>query len=278
MQKAQVALWVIVALIVIIAGVLVYLLFPDIFLIGFSREKAQKIIFEQSENLRDTISYCVSETVKYCLKEIGTRGGYYYVDDLDYVDFAGKKYIVVFYDSNSGKCINKFPSLDRIIGKSLNECMEAEGWKRVDDCVKLDSFKKFFDIKILKERSLKVDTEEECNLVVNIDWPMKLSKVTLAGKVEQQIQQKEGIIIMCVKRVWEVANDIVNIEVNANCSFVEGWVKYADNYIANNRDLVYIDLRSQNYPNYTRTIFMLKSKPHLPKEEEFPLYFVILRK
>ncbi|MEM2707916.1 MAG: hypothetical protein QXQ30_02495 [Candidatus Pacearchaeota archaeon] len=268
MQKAQIAIWVIVALIIVVAGIVAYLLFPDIFRIGFSREKAQKIIFEQSENLRNTINYCASETVKYCLEEIGKRGGYYNVDDLSFVDFAGKKYIIVYKVNEN--FVNHLPSLDRIFNKSLQECMDAEGWKKFRDCVKLDNYKKFFDINELSSPKI-VAMPLAYDVFINISWPLLLSKTTLAGKVEQKIEQKEAILPLNVQAVWEVANDIVNMEVNGN-----QWFNYADKYVQSHPDLLkYVSIRVQNYPTYQQRIFMLQSIPFRPKEEVFPFYFVV---
>jgi len=270
-RKGQIALWVIVALIIIAAGVAAYLLFPDFFRVGFSKQKAQEIMFEQSENLRDSVAYCISEAVKYCLNEIGKRGGYYYVSDLWYVDFAGPKYVVVYRDEQ-GNYINKLPSLDRILGESLNNCMNEEGWARVDDCVNLDSFKKFFNVEELKDRIITV-TAGRCNVYINISWPMKLSKTTLAGKVEQKIEQKDVTLPLCLKEVWEVANDIVNMEVND-----KDWANNADEYIRQHSEtLKRIDIQVQHYPTYKQVIFMLKSIPYRIKEEPYPFYFVIVR-
>jgi len=268
-KKGQIAIWIIVALIIIVLGISAYLLFPDFFKIGFNKQKARQIMLEQSENLRDTIAYCAEETVKYCLDKIGKRGGYYYVDDLKKIDYAGNKTVIVYCDDKN--YTNKLPSLDYIFDKSLQQCMDAEGWGMFDNCVKLDNFKRFFSIKELDKKKLHVFAPTDCDVAINLSWPLLLSKTTLAGKVEQRIEQKEIVFPMCVKKVWDVANDIVILDIE------RGWYNHADEYIRNNAyKLQNIDIKTQvPTGNFRSTIFMLSSVPFRPKEKEFPFYFVI---
>ena len=271
-KRGQLAIWIIVALVIVVLGISAYLLFPDFFKIGFNKQKAKQILFEQSENLRDTIAYCSEEVVKYCLEIIGKRGGYYYVDDLKQFDFAGNKSTIVYcYD---GTFINKLPSLSIIFNKSLQDCMNKEGWEKFDNCVKLKNFEKFFSIKELNKRNLHVYALTDCEVYINLSWPMLLSKMTLVGKVEQKIDQKEVVFPMCVKKIWDISNDIINLEIE------KGWYNNADKYIQENSyKLKNVDLRTQvPAGNYMVTIFMLTSVPFRPKEKEFPFYFAISRK
>jgi hypothetical protein len=273
-KKGQIAIWVIVALVIVVLGIAAYLIFPDFFRIGFNKQKAKQIILEQSENLRDTIAYCTEETVKYCLDKIGRRGGYYNVDSLKKFDFAGDKYVVVYCDN--GQYINKLPSLNYIFDVSLQQCFENEGNNMIDNCVKLNNFKRFFSIKELERRKINVNAYSDCDVYVNISWPMLLSKTTLAGKVEQKIDQKEIVFPMCVKKLWDIASDIVTLEVEKGI-----WYNNADKYIQDHsyEKLRYVDIKTQ-VPSgeWQATIFMLKSIPFRPKEKEFSLYFVISRK
>mgnify|MGYP000007313310 CR=1 FL=1 len=271
-KKAAITLYVVIALVVVAAGLIVYFLAPDLFRVGFSKQKAQQILTTQSENLRDTVAECIGETVKSCLFEIGRKGGYYYVADLWFADFAGPKYFVVYADEN-GRLVNKLPSLHMIFTKSLNDCMMARGWDDVDDCIDFGKFERFFSFEKGKEREGRkiTVTAGDCNVYVSIDWPMTLSKFTLAGTTKKEINQKNVTLPICINEVWRVANDIVNMEIKG-----DEWVNAADTYILNHtQTLKIIDVQVQYYPTFKQPIFMLMTRPTRPGEEPFPFYFGI---
>jgi hypothetical protein len=272
-KKAAITLYVIIALVIVAAGLLVYFLAPDIFKVGFSKQKGEQILTTQSENLRDTVTKCVSDTVKSCLFEIGRKGGYYYVSDLWFADYAGPKYFVVYADEN-GRLVNKLPSLNMILTKSLNDCMGARGWDDIDTCINYDKFERHFSIEKGKgkeaKRSIAV-AAGDCNVYVGIDWPMSLSKFTLAGSVKKDINQKNATLPICLDEIWRVANDIVNMEIAGN-----EWVNAADKYILDHpQTLKLIDIQVQYYPTYKQPIFILVTRPTRPGEEAFPFYFGI---
>jgi len=267
-KRGAITLYVIIAIIIVIAGSLVYFFAPDLFRVGFSKQKAQQIMIEHSEDLKDSVVKCVGDTVNLCLNEIGRKGGYYFVSDLWFSDFAGPKYMVVYTDEQ-GKLVNKLPSVDNILSKSLNDCMNDKGWDMVDDCINFGAYQRFFSIE-QSTKSINVRAGD-CNVYVAIDWPMKLSKFTLAGTTQQDINQKNATLPICLDEIWRVANDIVNMEIEG-----KEWVNNADAYI---RDHPYtmkrIDMQVQYYPTYLQPIFMLQTRPYRQDEEPFPFYFGI---
>lgn len=267
-KRGAITLYVIIAIVILAAALIVYFLRPDIYRIGFSKQKAAQLLTTQSENLRDTVSNCITATVKSCLEEIGRKGGYYFVGDLWFTDFAGPKYIIVYTDEN-GRFVNKLPSLHIMLTKSLNDCMDARGWSEVDTCIDFGKFKKYFSIE-QEERKLSVSAWN-CEVNVGIDWPMKLTKFTLAGSVQQDINQKNATLPICLDEIWRIANDIVNMEIEG-----KEWVNYADKYIIDHpQSLKYIDIRVQYYPTYKQPIFMLQTVPFRKDETPFPFFFVI---
>ncbi len=267
-KKAAITIYVVVALVVIASGILVYYFQPDLFRIGFSKQKAQEILIERAENLRDAVVKCIGDTVKLCLNEIGRKGGYYYVGDLWFSNFSGPKYMVVYTDEQ-GNLVNKLPTVDTILKKSLNDCMDDKGWDQVDKCINFGAYRRFFSVE-QGAKNITV-TAGDCNVYVSIDWPMKLSKLTLAGTVEQSINQKNATLPICLEEIWRVANDIVNMEIEG-----KEWVNNADIYIRNHpQTLKKIDIRVQYYPTYLQPIFMLQTIPFRLGEEPFPFHFGI---
>ncbi|MEM2822407.1 MAG: hypothetical protein QXE64_02345 [Candidatus Pacearchaeota archaeon] len=268
-KKAAITLYVIIALIVVAAGLLTYFFMPDIFRVGFSKQKAQQILTEQSEALRDAVLKCVSSTVKLCLNEIGMKGGYYYVGDLWYSNYAGPKYIVVYTDE-VGKFVNKLPSVNAILSKSLVDCLDDKGYDQINDCINFDGYRRFFSVDRAPTPKLSVSAGD-CNVYIAIDWPMTLSKFTLAGTTKKEINQKNATLPICLREIWELANDIINMEIQG-----KEWVNNADAYIiAHPFTMKRIDMRMQYYPTFKQPLFMLKTIPFRPDEEPFPFYFGI---
>lgn len=268
-KRGAITLYVIIAIIIVVAGLLLWLLAPDLLRIGFSKQKGQQILASQSENLRDNIVRCVEDAVKSCLNEIGMKGGYYYVGDLWYSDFAGPKYIVVYTDE-VGKFVNKLPSVNAILSKSLVDCMDDKGYDQINDCVNFDGYRRFFSVDRAPTPTLSVSAGD-CNVYIAIDWPMTLSKFTLAGTIKKEINQKNATLPICLREIWELANDIINMEIQG-----KEWVNSADAYIiAHPFTMKRIDIQVQYYPTFKQPLFLLKTIPFRPDEEPFPFYFGI---
>ena len=272
-KRGQLTPWIIVAVVIIVAAVVAYAIRPDLFRVGFSKQKASQILETQSANLQDSVAKCVEDAAKYCFVEMGKHAGYYHYDFLPSIDYTGTKVVVMYKDVSANR-INKLPSLQQILGQEFNDCMTNEGWDKVDKCVNFNAYRRYFSITELAPRQVTATSDEENDLIrIDVSWPMKLSKRTITGSVVKTINQKEVLLLIPLGKVWKVANDIVNYEVNQ-----QNFIDVVDSYIRSHDLLMkQIDMKIQNYPTYMQTIYMITSIPYRQGEDPYGFYLAVDR-
>ncbi len=272
--KAQIAVWVIVAAVIVVAGLITYAVKPDLFRVGFSKQKASQILETQASNLQDAIAYCVEQAAKYCFDKLGKHAGYYNYDFLSTIHYADSDKVVVMYKDAKANRINKLPSLEQILNREFQACMDAEGWEMIDTCVDFRKYQRYFSIAELKPRSITASSDYANDaIIINVDWPLQLTKFTFAGRVSKQINQKQVVLLLPLEKVWRVANDIVNFEVQQ-----KNFIEHIESYLQNNQvALRQITFKIQNYPTYMQTIYMIETIPYRYGEEKFSFHFAVDR-
>ena len=272
-KRGQVTAWIIVAIVIVAAAVVAYALRPDLFRVGFSKQKASQILETQSANLQDSIAKCVGDAAKYCFTELGKHAGYYHYGFLPSIDYAGTKVVVMYKDVSANR-INKLPSLQQILGQEFNDCMTTEGWDKVDKCVNFDAYKRYFSITELAPRQVTATADNENDIIrINVSWPMKLSKRTLIGSVAKTINQREVSLLIPLGKIWKVANDIVNYEMQQ-----QDFIDVIEQYIGSHEfTMKNIRISSQNYPTYKQTIYLINTVPYRIGEEVYNFNFAVDR-
>ncbi|MCX8194029.1 MAG: hypothetical protein N3G19_01565 [Candidatus Pacearchaeota archaeon] len=270
-KKAQVTLFIIIAIVVVAVAALILVLWPRISGLFMTQQQAQNYLAIQSIELRKSIADCIRVSSEFAFYRMGLNGGYYDTTGLDFLYFAGNGYAVVMYKDAAKHRINKLPSLTQIENE-YQLFLKEEGNEAIDSCINLDAFRRNMNIEA-GERKINAVIHAD-SIVLNVDWPMKLSKPTLQGTAEVKINQREVMLLMPLGNLWQTANKIVDCETRIDCKY-EGieWDKDTWN---NPFRLQYItkDARSLNQ---NQIIFILESLPYRPGELAFKFNFAIDR-
>jgi len=267
-KKGQVTLYVVIAILIVSAVVLLLILKPGILKPGMSEEEARKFLSSQIEPLRDFTAECVEKTTLNYFERIGVHAGYYKYNGLNVIDFAGDK-VVVAYKDPGGKFVNALPSLSLICNKGFNVYMEKEGYAMLDACTDhFVSFKKVMDI---EEGAREITAEcREDDVVINVEWSITASK---AG-VSLDVKPKDVNLLIPLSKVLSVANDVVNEEVRGNHFEFDTLSGYI---IKNGEKLSRINMNMQHYPGDEQMIYYLTTEPYRKGEKEYNFYFAVNR-
>jgi len=268
-KRGQLSIFIVIAIIIIAVALIAVFLWPSLKGKFMSDEKASQIIASQVEPLRDAVYDCIAQTSSNIFTKIGIQGGYYDWSTLSAIGYSGSKVVVVYKVNN--QYVNQLLSLEGIQDE-FNRALEKEGNAEIDACLNnFNSFKKVMNVEPQQRKIHAVIMPEEISIVV--DWPIKISKQAAKSTIVQEINQKDVRLIIPLGRLWTVANDIVNYEVNGN-NFIDQMEVYirAHPYL-----LKYSRFSPVNYPTSQQTIYMLNSVPYRENEAEFDFYFAINR-
>ncbi|MEM2933110.1 MAG: hypothetical protein QXK80_02085 [Candidatus Pacearchaeota archaeon] len=270
-NKAQVTLFIIIAIVVVAVAALIFLLWPRISGIFMTQQQAQVFLATQAQELRNTVADCVKTVSEYAFYKMGLNGGYYDTTGFNSLYFAGNSYVVVMFKDAQKQRINKLPSLTQIENE-YQLFLATEGNEAIDSCVNLNRFKRNMDIEV-GERKIDAMIYPD-SIILNVNWPMKLSKATAQGTAEQEINQKQVMLLIPLGNLWQTANTIIDCETRVDCKY-EGieWDKDTWN---NPLRLQYItkDARSLNKD---QIVFILESIPYRPDELPYKFNFAIDR-
>ena len=271
-SRGQVTLFIIIAILVVAVAALAVVFWPQISSLLMSKQDAQAYLDTQAEPLRDAVTDCITSNSLDGFAIIGYQAGYYDTTGLNFLTFAGNSYTVVMFKDAAKQRINKLPSLSQIESQ-YSLFLEEEGNDAIDDCLNdFTSFKRNMNVEPGERKinaSIYYDT-----IILNVDWPITISKSTAGGTATKQIQQKPISMLIPLGYMWQTANAVVDCETKVNCKY-EGieWDKDAWN---NPYRLQYIT-RDARSLNANQIIFILTSTPYRPGETAFTFNFAIDR-
>ena len=271
-KRGQVTLFIIIAVVVVAVALLAVVFWPRISSMFMSQQNAQQYMASQIEPLQDKIADCVAISSEAAFTKMGLQAGYYDTTGLKTLTYAGNDYTVVMFKDSGKQRINKLPSLGEIENE-FQLFLAKEGNAQIDSCLgNLSSFKTNMNID-QGERKITAAIYYD-SIILNVDWPMKLSRQTVQGTVEQQINQKSVELLMPLGYMWQTANKVVDCETQQDCKY-EGiaWDKDAWN---NPYRLQYIT-RDARSINQDQIVFILESLPYRPDELPYKFNFAIDR-
>ena len=226
-NKGQVTLFVVLAIVLVAAVVIVYLFAPRISDVFMSEESAQKILASEVEPLKDYVYKCVEETSINFFKTTGMQGGYYYASHLQKIG----DYSVVLYKDDEGNYVNKIPSTVSIEGE-FGEYMNDEGLYKLEECIDdFKSFKRIMDVET-GTRVITVDLGSmEGAILINVDWLVTIKK----AEASMTIEQRNVKLSINLKKILGVAQDIVNYEAKGTNFLIEE-IGNPDDYYYNHQE------------------------------------------
>ena len=271
-SKGQVTLFIVIAIVIVAVAALAVIFWPSISSLFMSQQQAQDYLSSQSANLKNAVSDCVMTTSEDGFSIMSLQAGYYDTTGLKTLSYVGNDYIVVMYKDSAKNRINKLPSLGQIENE-YKAFLDAEGNDAIDSCLNnLASFKRNMDIELGEKNitaSIYYDT-----IVINVDWPMTLSKSVATGKATKQINQDKVTLLIPLGYMWQTANKVTDCETRQDCKY-EGinWDKDAWD---NPYRLQYIT-RDARSLNENQIAFILTSTPYRTGEQEYKFNFGIDR-
>ncbi len=268
-KRAQVTLFIIIAVVVVAVAALAVVLWPKISGLFMTRQSAEQLLATQGEQIRNAVADCV-ESVSYDIfYRMGLQGGYY-TTELYAVDFGGPKYVVLYKDDNKVR-VNKLPRLE-LMKSEFARALEAEGNAAIDSCI--NNFAGFRRVVDIETGTRKINaTIAEDSIFINVDWPIKISKTTVEGTVEQTINQRQAEVLIPLGRVWTFANDIVNYEAKQD-NFEDMEDSYNWKYPERREHLLLFTARA---PTHEQVIYMITTEPFREAEPEYNFYFAVDR-
>ena len=237
-KKAQVTIFVLIA-IVLVAGVLFYLLvMPKITRLALSAEEAQKLLASQIDPIKTFTQDCMKAVTRRALNTMGHQGGYItprpdrftiptgVIADPVVINYA------LFYDKGLNSYINLLPSVEEICQSELKDFigMDPSFFTCIND---YGQWKKEYNIKL---GQLNV-SEIECADIILIKFTQP---VTLSlGEASTVIDNYVVSIPINVPRIRELASRVLN-KIALGKPFAEAMIEEADNQwteLKNNPDV-----------------------------------------
>lgn len=236
-----------------------------------TQSQAQNYLASQAAQLQKAVSDCVEKESVKAFTKMGLQAGYYDTTGLNTLFYAGNDYIVVMFKDSARNRINKLPSMTQIENE-YQAFLANEGNAAIDKCIRLDSFKRNMNI---EESARKINAMiYSDSVVLNVDWPMKLSKSTLQGTAELNINQKQVMLLIPLGNLWQTANTVVDCETQIDCKY-EG-IKWDADTFNNPFRMQYIAKEARSITK-DQIVFLLESTPYRPGELPYKFNFAIDR-
>ncbi len=265
-KRGQVTLFIIIAIAIVAAAVLAVVFWPAISTMFMSQQQAETFLASQAEPLRDSVYDCVYFASYPALERMGSQAGYYDTTGLDSLYFTGSDYVVVMFKDSAKQRINKLPSKTQI-EEQFSLFLEREGYFEIDDCLNdFSSFKRKMDVEPgQKEITASINPDF---IVLEVDWPIKISKQTARATAEQTVNQRPVTFLIPLGNLWYTANRIVDCETQIDCDY-EG-LKWDEETWDDPYTLQYVS-RDALSINENQIVFLLESIPS--RTGEFPYKF-----
>ncbi len=212
-KRGQIALFVILAILLVAAIILLAYFRPQIFRAAVSPEEAQRIVTSQLQPIRDFTDGCMLLAARKTLNTMGRQGGYVVpksahfsipttVPDAPIMNYA------LFYDPERGH-VNELPSTEELKDE-LVRYLEAnvDFVTCIDD---YDSFRDLVDIEVVNalpaiDRENIELGENSGQIVVPYNYPVRISKQNASASLEEY----ELVIPINLARIREHAARITN--------------------------------------------------------------------
>ncbi len=265
-KKAQVTLFIIIAVVVVALAALTIFFWPSISGFFMSQQQAEQFLASQAEPLRDAIADCIYKTSYPAFETIGEQAGYYDTTGLNFLYFGGNDYVVVMFKDAQKQRINKLPTLEQI-ENNYQTFLSKKGNAEIDKC--LNNFAAFKRVMNVEPGERKISALVYYDaIVLSVDWPITISKRTASAEARQTINQRPVTLLIPLGYMWQTANKVVDCETQVDCKY-EGieWDKDAWN---NPFRLHYIS-RDARSINENQIVFILESVPY--RRGEFPYKF-----
>ena len=212
-KRGQIALFVIIAVILVAAIVLLYVFRSSVFKPALTAEESQKLVSSQVQPVRDYITGCMKISSRKTLNTMGRQGGYFLpkvervsmpssvMPDSPIVSYA------LFYDSSRGY-VNQLPSVNEMKNEFAN-------WleNNVEFATCINEFAPFTSIlDVQSAYNLTVDRknldfgETSGEIVIPFTYPVKLSKQNSTTLVDSYVVK----IPINMARIRETSARITN--------------------------------------------------------------------
>lgn len=212
-KRGQIGLYVIIAIIIVAALVLLLVFKPSVFKLALTAEESQKLVSSQVQPVRDYVEGCMRIVARKTLNTMGRQGGNFFpraervnmpasvMSDAPLVSYS------LFYDSSRGY-LNLLPSLNEL----KDEFADAiENNIEFALCINdFEPFKKILDVE--PSYNLTVDREnldfgeKSGQIVLPFSYAVKLSKENATTLVDNYVIK----IPINMARIRETAARIVN--------------------------------------------------------------------
>ncbi len=191
-KRGQIALYVIIAIVVISAIALVYMFRGGTFKPLLSSEEAQKLVNSQIQPVRDKVTDCMEIVTRKTLNTMGRQGGYIYpkaerieipssvMPDAPVISYA-------LYKDSSGYH-NTLPSVEEMKEEFVEFIMKNPEF---ESCINdFEEFKKLMDVE-KKELSIDVDKidfgEKSGQIVIPFNYPVELRRGNATTLVDNYV-------------------------------------------------------------------------------------------
>ncbi len=270
-KRGQVTLFIIIAIVVVATALLAWFFWPRISGFFMSEQATSAFLASQVAPVQDAVYDCVELTAYNGFEILGLQAGYY-ITNLNTLYFAGNDFVVVAFKDSAKQRINKLPSSEQI-KEQFSLYLEKEGNDAIDSCLNdFSGFKRKMDIEP-GERTI-TSTIRDDSIIINVDWPVKISKQTMRAKVEQQINQKPVTLLIPLGNILQVTSTIVECETKIDCNY-EGieW----DKHTWNNPLILQHMTRDAISLNENQINFFIETIPYRPGELPYKFYFGVDR-
>ncbi|MCX8194431.1 MAG: hypothetical protein N3G19_03710 [Candidatus Pacearchaeota archaeon] len=271
-KKGQLTLFIIIAAVVVAVAAITIFFWPSISGFFMSQQQAQQFLASQAEPLRDAVAECIYKISYPAFETIGLQAGYYDTTGMNFIYFGGKDHVVVMFKDAAKQRINKLPSLTQIENQ-YQMFLNDKGNAEIDKC--LNNFAAFKRVMNVEPGERKISALIYPDVVIlEVDWPITISKRTARAEARQTINQKPVTLLMPLGYMWQTANKVVDCETQVDCKY-EG-IKWDEDAWNNPHRLHYISRDARSITE-NQIVFILESVPYRQGEMPYKFNFAIDR-
>ncbi|MBS3175563.1 hypothetical protein J4440_06805 [Candidatus Woesearchaeota archaeon] len=201
-KRGQVALFVIVGILIIIAIALLFFFRGKIVDTGKQQIDTNQFLSSTIKNIeRDVLSKCVTSSTEDIVKSILVNGGSI-KENINSLTYRGKKYRILCQAmENTNQCLSS-----PLILSSIEQNMNEELNKKITNCLKFDQFEDN-SYELIKPKDFNVKLEMRKNsIVADLEYNLKIKR-------GENIVETEGIrknLEIPLSDLFNAANDVLN--------------------------------------------------------------------
>ena len=206
-KRGQITLFVIIAILIIAAVLVYFVIKPKFFAPGISKEEAAKVVAAQVQPVKDKVEGCMRIVVIKTLNTLGRQGGIlplatssYFSQPIGVIENAPIMNYALFLNDES-KYLNLFPSLHEM-ERSIERFLE----NNPDFMTCINNFEDFKSVDINFKEDYKFNVTLADKVYVEMKWP-----VTIKRSDASSIIEKYNLIIpINFEKIHENTIDIIN--------------------------------------------------------------------